>query len=318
MSLDETGIGRKSPRFRSAILAGVVAVTTLTVIAQAQPRAEDPELMQKRLDAFEELFAPHFARVDRMSDGRLREYIAARVEGNNALGNFDDYLDEHPQVAGEYRRLLFSAVRKGDWSAVFIVDSAPPRFLLDTWIEAMRPGGGLRDKFLKRMASRDVGKPGSVWKILEGDMHQEPDYRLYRRYTRAHPVEEAAPLVEYMLRTNPLLAMDALLEIYPDQLPDAAAVFDDHWTVKKADWMYEHGMRRGEAPRETTDALNRLSRHDVWWVRLYALSAMTERGPFRLPHRVRDLRDDPNDAVNRAANAISPPEDRGDGARTRS
>jgi len=256
--------------------------------------------------------------VDMISDGRLGDYIKTFVDMSNTFGNFKDYLDEHPQVAREYRRLLVSAVRKGDWGAAFVVQTAPPRLMLDIWIDELRPGGEFRDRFVENMGSRKVGAIGALWKIFEDQSNLQGGYRLYKEYMREHPVEEAAPLIEYLLRAYPLTAMDALLEIYPDQLPDAAAVFDDHWTVKKADWMYEHGMHRGEAPREAIDALNRLSRHDAWWVRLYALSAMTERGPFRLPHRVRDLRDDPNDAVNRAANAISPPEDRRGGARNQS
>jgi len=307
MSLNKARIWRRPSRGVIAILAGVVAIATLTVITEAQTRPDEQDLMRKRLDAFEELFAPHFATVDRMSDGLLRTSIAARLEAANAGDEFIEFLEEDPDGAAEYRQLLFSAVRREeDWSGVFIVGTAPPRFLLDTWIDATRPGGEFRDEFLERMADRDVDRNSGVWDVVE---EQHPGYALHKDYMRMHSVEEAAPLIEYMLRTNPLQAMDILLDIYPDQLPDAEPVFDDHWTIKKTDWKYDHGMHRGRAPHETLVALTRLSHHDVWWVRLYAVSAMNKRGPFRLEHRLEALHDDPSEPVSRAAKAISPPKD---------
>jgi len=298
---------------RAMVIACAGALCAASVVSSASQPGEQTEVAQRVHE------------IDRLTDGRFKKSVLEFKEAIDRMDDFGDYLHEHPEALNAYRRLLTDPPEMdGDlagWGLLLYLYAGPRDILLDAWLSGIQEGGGLRPEFLRWMAKKEP-RTTDIAKMLEQSSlageFPEPDYRLYKEYMREHPIEDAAPLIEYLLRTEPLLAMDALLESYPDQLPDAAAVFDAHWTVKKADWMYEHGMHRGEAPRETTDALNRLSRHDVWWVRLYALSAMTERGPFRLPHRVRDLRDDPNDAVNRAANAISPPEDRRDGARTRS
>jgi len=200
---------------------------------------------------------------------------------------------------------------------LLVLISGPRDIILDAWIAAIQQGGAKRPYFLQWMAAIEP-ETMDVADILEQSSlsgeFEEPDYRLYKKHLREHSAEETAPLIEHMLRTNPLLAMDALLDVYPDHLPDAEAVLDDHWTLKKIDWKYDHSMLRGDAPWETRDAFNRLSRHDVWWVRLYAVSAMNRRGPFRLEHRLKALHDDPSESVGRAAKAISPPKDQRGGA----
>ncbi len=307
MSLGES-IPRRFLRFRPSRLTPLAGVFCMGVACAlvASANQDERDQMEAQIE-----------RVDEMSDGRLKEYFAKVSEYTTALGDFVQFLEENPEGASEYRQLIFSAVRRGDWSAVMIIGSAPPRVLLDTWVSEVRPGGEFREMFLERMASRDLGPPSHIWEVFEKGRYPYPDFRLHEDYMRMHPVEEAAPLIEYMLRSHPLMAMDILLDIYPDQLPDAEAVFDDHWTIKKIDWKYDHSMLRGDAPWETRDAFNRLSRHDVWWVRLYAVSAMNKRGPFRLEHRLKALHDDPSEPVSRAAKAISPPENQRDGARNR-
>ncbi len=287
---------RRLFRFRTPLVTPLVGVLCIGAACSviASTNQDDGDQMEAQIE-----------RVDEMSGGLLKDYVTKISDYNDAFGDFVEYLEKNPEGASEYWQLIFTAVRKGGFGAVMIVGSAPPRFLLDTWVEATRPGGEFRDEFLERMASRDVERPIGVWDALE---ERHPDYALHKDYMRTHSVEEAAPLIEYMLRSHPLMAMDILLDIYPDQLPDAEAVFDDHWTIKKIDWKYDHSMHRGRAPHETLVALTRLSHHDVWWVRLYALSVTAERGPFKLRwDRPRDLRRDPNDAVKRAVNAINPP-----------
>jgi len=299
MSLGNS-ILRRLLHFRTPLitpLAGVLCIAAAcTLVASANQ--DDGDQMEEQ-----------FERVDEMSGGLLKDYMAKLGEYSNATGRFVRYIEENPEGASEYRHLIFSAVRRGDWIAVMIIGSAPPRFLLDTWVSEARPGGEFRDEFLERMTSRDLGQPSHIWEVFEKGRYPYPDFRLHEDFMRMHPVEEAAPLIEYMLRSHPLMAMDILLDIYPDQLPDAEAVYDDHATIKKVDWKYDHGPLRGDAPWETREAFNRLSRHDVWWVRLYAVSAMNKRGPFRLEHRLKALHDDPSEPVSRAAKAISPPKD---------
>jgi len=321
MSVDKATVIRQC-FFQPAVLIAVWLTPSLSgpfpSLGSAAPEPDQP------WSQAEEEYAERVKQLDAIMDGRLLEHLSRAVDGKPIT---EDYLRGNPEFLSGYRDLLVDGFKIAGWDPMIVRSTAPPRIMFETLVDALQPGGELEGLLVKVVEAREdprrsPGKLNGVDDILEkrGGPSDEPDYRIYKEFFKQHPVEYVAPFIEYMLRQNPYLAMDVLLEVYPKELNDPLAVFDDHQLLKRHKWGHEHGLIRSNpirndqgiivgyrTPAELLNATRRLSRDEAWWVRLYVLSARRGGVPDDM---IRQLRNDPHPAVRRAAEALKLPEDR--------
>ena len=79
-----------------------------------------------------------------------------------------------------------------------------------------------------------------------------------------------------------------------------ALVWAEH-VVSEVLWKHKHGfLDKRKSEPEASAQLERLSKDDAWWVRLYVAEIMRQHPAFRTPELVSRLKDDPHNLVREA------------------
>lgn len=270
-------------------------------------------------------FYAHFAKLkhadlNEKTGGKLNELFDAFGK----IGYVYTFFDDHPYPGRHkvYQEFLIQALEnsaKGDVGEAmfvgFLLSMTPRKLVLETIVPEMGPGGRL-EGILDHVRAEDV-KQYVERQNLQGHPG-ERDFRHYARYLDKHR-HQAPPavLIEYMFRTDPGKALLAIanLELWPaDTREDRPArrknkeelrqlLWAEH-VVQDVVWKQKHGfLDPGSIEPEVFTQLDKLSKHQAWWVRLYVAETLRQHPLLRKPKIVRRLQNDKDALVQKAIQA---------------
>lgn len=236
---------------------------------------------------------PQMSKLDDLTNGKYMEYLKAIAISGHSGDVLEKQFALFSAVSGKFNNEAREAyieliIQDIEDKRGFLAASAPKSVLLETLVREDRPGGRLEGVFLDVSAVRDkvgnpdgghnalddVEKPSTMlgWSSWGSQLWQKVDFRFYQAFLESHTAEYAARLIEYMLLRDPALALDILLEVYPNEFHDALAVRRERNVVE--DWLWLERARGvvEEPDQATIDALESLGAGPDWWTRLYVLS----------------------------------------------
>lgn len=216
--------------------------------------------------------------------------------------------------------LLYESKVVGDKSMMPLVILQHLRYSEFSMVEALAPYVNTEDPNLQDLV-RDRLDAIDRLKGRKSDRLNGPNYRVYEKYVRVRIQQEKPvplPLVGYMYRKAPGMALLAFVEAHQwrlDALPSThkwpkekgePLVWAEH-VVSEAIWREEHRLHEKfeEARPDATAELEKLSKHDTWWVRLYVAEILRQHQAFHTPEMVERLTKDPHELVR---GAITRPE----------
>jgi hypothetical protein len=231
------------------------------------------------------------------------------------------------QVAGRDRPkliqqlLLYESQVLGDKSMMPLVILQYLHYSDGFMVEALAPYVNTEDPKLRHLVRDRL----EAIDRLEGEKRDRlngPNYRVYERYVRARIQREKPiplPLVGYMYGKAPGMALLAFVEAHQwrlDGLPSThkwpkekgePLVWAEH-VVSEAIWREEHRLKEKfeEARPEAIAELEKLSKHDTWWVRLYVAEILQQHSAFRSPEMVERLKKDAHELVREAITRPEP------------
>ncbi len=132
------------------------------------------------------------------------------------------------------------------------------------------------------------------------------DYRSFRALVAGEPLNEgqmAAEFVRSSFREDPggALLMVARAMCAPPQAEELKALLWAEHVVDGALWRQQHGfLDKQEVKPGAAAQLEKLSRFDQWWVRLYVAEILRQHPEFRTPGMVDRLKADKHELVRRA------------------
>ena len=141
--------------------------------------------------------------------------------------------------------------------------------------------------------------------IEDRSADRPPDFSIYRRIIADDVLRDAdpsAPLIQYMYEADAGRALQTLVRAFGLRDPEhiKPILFAEH-TVADALWKQQFGfIEPGRAEPAALAELDKLSRHDLWWVRLYVPN-IARRHPESSNAPINDrLQRDPNALVRLA------------------
>ena len=125
---------------------------------------------------------------------------------------------------------------------------------------------------------------------------------------KIHKREELPPgLVRYMYLANAGRSMLAIAHAFssPDHREKTRPLLWAEHVISDTLWKHEHGfLPKGKVEPEAMAELEKLSKDDAWWVRLYVAAIMRQHPAFRRPEIVARLEKDRHPLVREAMGFI--------------
>jgi hypothetical protein len=210
-----------------------------------------------------------------------------------------------------YQRFLVTAmehVMEGDVGESvflnFLLSFTPPRIIADAVVPELEPGGRLQGFFdeggkgtgVRRHIERHL--PKRV--VSAGRPEPSPDFSPYARYVRADTREQHPTLVAYIFRSDPRVALHTIMAVTDslDERVNLQALARDEHFVHDMIWHHENNFEiEPERLRSAKDALERLAKHEQWWVRLYVAEILRRYPDLGTPEMIDRLKTDEHDLV---------------------
>jgi hypothetical protein len=277
------------------ILTMVVALVFSVTFARAdEPKMPLHSRFAELPEGIREAYANHVAlqSQQREADGALRETIArSQANGRSELLRYIADL-----VAFSFGDEIAGNQNESRWAAGMVVISTPADLILDAIVPELAAGGRF-DKILK-MGDKDLREY-----LEHGTKTKVPAIDQYLSYLSTHRFDEAKGLVHYLLETYPERAFVGLIALRADELDDRTALLASHHEI----WVVLSRMddkRLGIAPDDRArSAIDYLSKHTDWWIRLYAAEIIRRHPEFRVAPIVDRLKKDENELVRKTVTA---------------
>lgn len=132
----------------------------------------------------------------------------------------------------------------------------------------------------------------------------DPDFGPYVEYLREAGIDPPEPLIEYMYGVAPTLALSALAEVYVKDPAERAwieAAARDAAGVLGAQRASGAGAGDASPQAEVVELLDRLSRSDRWWVRMFVREFVAAAPSYASPALMDRLRADERTLVREGA-----------------
>lgn len=140
-----------------------------------------------------------------------------------------------------------------------------------------------------------------VLKRIENTNGRKPDFSYYREYIALRKSKPPEQLVAHMYMTAPDSALLTMLGIYVDRPEQQKPILWGEHVVNDVLWKQQYGfLRPDEIEAPAAEHLDKLSRHDEWWVRLYVAEILSSEAEFRTPEMVKRLKEDSHPLVRKA------------------
>jgi len=128
-----------------------------------------------------------------------------------------------------------------------------------------------------------------------------PDYSSYSTWITLSKNEPPSELVRRMYRRCPGAALLTMREIYVREPQRVKGLLWAEHVISDTIWKHGHGfLPTSTVDSEAATEIEKLSKDDAWWVRLYAAEIMRQHPAFRTPELVSRLKDDPDKLVRGA------------------
>lgn len=142
-------------------------------------------------------------------------------------------------------------------------------------------------------------------------MVAEPDYSYYGGLIGADKEHPPAQLVAYMYQRSPGTALLCLSSIYVPTTDPPERYREVLWAehvVSDVLWKHKYGfLDKSEVPAEAAAELEKLSKHEAWWARLYVAEILRQHPQFRTPALIDRLKADAHELVRRAIQEAEQP-----------
>lgn len=266
---------------------------------------------ERRLEAYAE---KKYAKMNKESEEQLGELF----NDFSSITHARQFMrNEHTkELYKQFLISVFEDAKEGNIAEAifqaFILEITPTDIILDATVPELSPDGKLHgildledaaiNKRLQHQPSQ--GYPG------------EPDFRHYASYLSQNKDVNSSPhLISYMFKTAPGKALQVMVSVdyslpyppnrlsnkNPSALTKIRAVLLSEHIISNVIWHEEFRFDiRREQRVQAKDNLTFLSKHKIWWVRLYVAEIMQKHPSLLVEDVVKRLKADENDFVREA------------------
>ncbi|MFH1923954.1 MAG: hypothetical protein ABIP48_29215 [Planctomycetota bacterium] len=136
------------------------------------------------------------------------------------------------------------------------------------------------------------------------------NYACYEPVIRGSKDDPPTNLVRYMYERSPGSAVLSMMYVYLQDRDARKPILWAEHVVSDVLWKHRHRfLDKNEVPEEAAAELEKLSKHEAWWARLYVAEIFRRHPQFRRPEVVERLAADEHPLVRRAMGFANPQPD---------
>jgi len=193
-------------------------------------------------------------------------------------------------MSGDHPQRLFAG-----WAILILVESIPRDIVVEAAAKEIRQGNhdtrisdSIRDLF---RIIYDQDGPGD-----------RPNLSPMIDIMSAVKPKDREPIIAHLLAYSPIAAFRPILEVHVEHVCSVAELSWFDRRVQEAFWMDQHHIQLPqEFKRDFKAGLKLAAKHEVWWVRLYAVELMHDHLGIRDAALARRLSADPHPIVRSRA-----------------
>jgi hypothetical protein len=298
--------------FQTILLALCLACPAISDEPKTQQTKQSERPSDQRLKIYELYAKDRFAELNKKSAGRLEVLFSNFGESFQ----IQSFIQQERELYRSFLVAAFENAMKGDVMEAmfvgFVLSFTPPEVVVEAIASELETGQrleGILDslhsdvrKHIERQ--RQQGYPGEpkFWayaEFLDNHKKEKPPIALLMHMFRTEPAEAFYALMstEYRMRYPP-----PRLSKSPDVNRQIRPLFYAEHQISDVIWHDRHSFDI-DASRlsNARKALQQLSAHENWWVRLYVAGVLQNHHTLRDDDILRKLQNDENDLVKQLA-----------------